>query len=182
MADTPAPPVPEPRPKNPISRPTTTGSTVTIACKLPHGIILRVFEWETVTELLRDGSVRDVKRARPLESLQITVRGTWVASGGQAYNPGSAMTRELLPGGYALTHGVPRETWERWCEQNKSSYLVENKIIFAYPTGDSGLEPEARANSGVMSGMEPVDPKNPAARLPGGTGSRAVRIDTLETS
>jgi hypothetical protein len=180
MADKPVPPAEEPRPVVPVSRPSSTGDTVTVACKLEQGLVLRVFEWEKFPELMRDGTVRDGQRARPIPELQFTLRGTWVASGGQVHNPNNTMVQELMPGGYALTHGVPRQTWERWLEQNRAEPYVTNRIVFAYPTGDPGLAKEAQANAHVKSGMEPVDPKNPAARIPGGM-DRRLRIGILET-
>ena len=178
MANNSLPPVEQPRPVMPVSRPVTTGDTVTVACKLPHGIKLRVFEWEKYDELLRDGTVREAKRSRPIEGAEFTVRGTWVASAGQAYSASNQMVRDLLPGGYAITTGCPRDIWDRWLEQNKESPLVRNAIIFA---SASSVDKQAHENAGVLSGMEPINKEAPGARMPGGV-DRRLKIGILENT
>jgi hypothetical protein len=160
-------------------RPVTTGETVTVACKLPHGIVLRVFDWEEFDEPMRDGSLKRSRRAIPIEAMEFTVRGTWTASAGQAYAKNNAAVQDLLPGGYALTHGVPKQTWDLWYQQNRNEALVKNKIVFAYSSHQTVTE-EAQKLRAVKSGMEPLDPQKPAERLPGGV-DRRLRLGILET-
>ena len=75
-----------------------------------------------------------------------------------------------------MTYGVPKDLWDLWYEQNKSSKLVRQKVVFAAPSLPAATA-EARENRAVKSGMEPVDPDNPAQRMPG--GDRRVRISML---
>lgn len=177
MANSQLPPAGEPRPVIPVSRPAMVGATVTVACKLPHGLKLRIFAWEKYDELMRDGTVREGKRSRPIPDMEFVVRGTWVASAGQAYNQNNAITRELLPGGYAITYGCPKDLWDLWYEQNKESNLVRNHIVFASVGSPND---EAHEHSGVLSGMEPVNKDAPGERMPGGV-DRRLKIGVLET-
>lgn len=177
MPDTNLPPPPIPRPAIRHSRPTTTGETVTVACKLPSGLILRMFEEYQYQEPSQTG-MRDVRAFRPLPNKTWTIRGTYVASAGQAYMPGNSAVAELLPGGYALTYGVPKEIWDNWLHYNRDTAMVQRKVIWAMPSMHSATE-EAKTLRQVKSGLEPVDRANPAARLPGG-GTRADRQLRIE--
>jgi hypothetical protein len=173
--------VPDQRPPHPptrLTRAATTGDTVTVACKLPHGVILRVFEWEEFDEPMRDGTIRRGRRGRPIDDQQFTIRGTWVGSAGQAYHAHNSAVAELLPGGFALTQGVPKELWDLWHEQNRHSALVKNKIIFAHATHTT-MQTEAAGFRDVKSGLEPLDPARPGERMPGGM-DRRLKMDILQ--
>jgi len=171
----PAPPTPQPAVK--FSRPVATGDTVTVACKLPNGIILRVFDWQKYNEPMRDGTIKESKRAIPIAGRQFTIRGPWVATAGQAYNANNGAVGELLPGGFAITEGCPKEVWDGWYEQNKHSNLVQNGIVFAFRDRQSVID-EVKKRSGTMSGLEPLDRANPGARM--GGVDRRLRLGILE--
>lgn len=171
------PQAPSPRPAIPTSKPETTGDTVTVACKLPHGIVLRVFGFDEIDEPMRDGSWKKIKRPRPLEGLTFTVRGTWAGSAGQAFHRNNSSVAELLPGGYALTQGCPKHIWEQWYAQNQRSMIVRNKIVFAHAS-HSTIQHEARTFREVRTGMEPLDPSKPGERMPGGV-DRRLRIGQI---
>ena len=163
----------------PFDAPATSGETVTVACKLPHGVRLRVYAWEEFDEPMRDGSYKKSKRARPIEHMDYVVRGTWSASAGQAYARNNNAVTDLLPGGYALTYGVPKETWDLWYEQNRNSALVKNNIVFAQLTHTKATE-QSKELQIVKSGLEPLNPDKPAERMPGGV-DRRLRLGILET-
>jgi hypothetical protein len=174
------PPGPAPNPAvqpTRLSRPTRSGDTVTVACKLPHGLILRCFREEKFMEPTQTGA-RETTRFMPIDEMQFTIRGTWVGSAGQAFAKNNPSVAELLPGGYALTHGVPREIWDNWYAANKKSQIVRNKVVFAYGS-ESGASDAARQLRGVKSGLEPLDPDRPADRLPGGV-DRRLRVSMLK--
>jgi hypothetical protein len=173
-----APPPEVPRPVIRFSRPKTTGETVTVACKLPSGVILRCFEKFKVSEPQRDGSYKDVDVFRPIPEKQFIVRGTWTASAGQAYNRTNHAVQDLLPGGYALTHGCPREVWDSWLHANRNSPIVRNQLIFAFPNYQTTTE-EAKKLRATKTGLEPLDKDNPSDRMPGGV-DRRTRINILE--
>ena len=172
------PPPPDPRPAVRYSRPVSTGDTVYVACKLPHGLVLRVFDWKTYNEPMRDGSYKEAKQAIPIANRQFIVRGPWVATAGQAYNRNNGAVGELLPGGYAITEGCPKEIWEGWHDQNKRSRLVENRIILAHKDRAT-LIVEVLKMAAIMSGLEPLDRDNPAGRF--GPVDRRLRLGILET-
>lgn len=175
MSDTPTPTLS--RPATRASAPATTGDTVTVACKMPHGLILRIFDWEDFDEPMRDGTMRTGKRARDTGE-HFTLRGTWTASAGQAYMPNNPAIAELLPGGYALTPGVPKDLWEKWYEQNRESAIVRERIVFAHAVHHTVVS-EATQMRQVVTGLEPLDRANPAARMPGGV-DRRLRIGILD--
>jgi hypothetical protein len=173
------PPPPVPTPATPVSRPTRTGDTVCVACKLPSGIILRIFVWETYAEPRRDGTVnREARRAIPVPGVEpFVIKGVWAASAGQGYNANNGAVADLLPGGYAITDGVPKDIWDKWLDQNKASRLVVNHIIFAHKDRPSLIQ-EVRKHSAILCGMEPLDRANPGARM--GGIDRRLRIGVLD--
>jgi hypothetical protein len=167
-----------PSPAVGFTRGKRSGDTVYVACKIPHGLILRVFEPEVVAELQRDGSSKDVKRWIPVPEAQFVIQGPWFASAGQAYNKNNGAVVQLLPGGYAITEGCPKDTWDKWYEQNKGTPLVKNGIIFAHKERQSVVD-EARKRAKVESGLEPIDPANPGAKM--GGIDRRLKISVLDT-
>jgi hypothetical protein len=172
------PPPPEPRPAVRYSRPVETGQTVCVACKLPGGVLLRVFEPYTRMDPQQDGTAKPVKEWRAIPDLKFSVKGPWVASAGQAFMPQNSAVAQLLPGGFAITYGVPKDLWDRWLDQNKETNLVRKGIIFAAPSMMAATE-EAKKARDVKSGLEPVDPNNPATRMPGGV-DRRLRVSILQ--
>jgi hypothetical protein len=153
---------------------------VTVACKVPNGLLLRVFAQHIYDDPQQDGTTKKVKSWRPIPGVQFAVKGPWAASAGQAFMRGNSAVAELLPGGYALTHGVPKDIWDRWLAQNKDTPLVQKRIVFASPSmaqaTEDAKDPDARK---VKSGLEPVDQDNPAARMPGGV-DRRLRMSILQ--
>lgn len=142
------------------SNPATGTDTITIWCKHAPGIMLRAGEWIERSEGSVSGAVRTVREWRATASFTVA---------GPARRFGEDHTR-LVVGGYAVTHGCPRDLWEAWLADNKDSALVRNNIIFASPkTDDAG---KAREYASVRTGLEPLlvrrnseDPGDP--RVPG---------------
>lgn len=157
-------PPPQGRPVPP-SRPATGTDTVTVACKVSNGLILRVFEMRDTSEAVFGGGSITVKK-----SFQV---GGDVVLRGSALDPAELRAGRMptfpFGGGYSLTPGVPREFWERWLEQNRDSPIVQNNLVFAHSDVNSTLD-AAREREAVESGYEGIDPENPSKR----TGIRAV--------
>lgn len=142
----------------------TGGATVTVACKVPPGLRLRVFSMEKDHEPVMGGGTREVKIAR---------------LAGEAVINGPATRKENAPacvvvGGYALTSGVNKDLFDKWMEDNKDSPMVKNRLIFAHDRQDSaaGAAKEAHA---VRSNMEPLNgaddvrvPRGGVARIQAG--------------
>jgi hypothetical protein len=127
-------------------------------------------------EPLRDGTMKESRRAIPVEGAQFVCRGPWIATAGQAYNFSSAVT-ELLPGGYAITEGCPKDVWDGWHMQNKTSDLVKNQVVLAHKDRAT-LITECKQLTSVVTGLEPLDRNNPSAKM--GGVDRRLRLGILE--
>jgi hypothetical protein len=127
----------------------SASDTVTVACKLPNGLILRVFK---MVERPESGPMhsRTVKVAEVVGE-PITVHGPAYAFGN--------MPPYMIVAGYALTPNVPKEFFETWFEQNKDSTFVQNKLVFAFESHDHVVG-QAKEYEKNKSGMEPVDPED----------------------
>jgi hypothetical protein len=151
----------------PAPRPATGTATVTVACKVPNGLILRTWKMEDTTEPLFGGGERTIKNGKAFQV------GEDVVIHGSALNPLTLRAGELPEyphvGGFALTHGVPADFWELWREQHADHPAVKNGLIFAYASQDAAAG-AARDRKDLVSGFEGIDPDDPAKR----TGIRAV--------
>jgi hypothetical protein len=124
--------------------------TVTVYCKLPHGLILRVFDFEERTEYTGSGGgTRTVKVARELPKLAIL--NGWSHPQNQA--PGC-----LIVNGFAVTPDVDKDLWDLWLQQNATADVVKNGLIFAHEKAGNGTA-ESKEKASVRSGLERLDPK-----------------------
>lgn len=122
---------------------------VTAHCKLPHGIILRVFGFEERDEYTGSGGgTRKVKTA--VELPQRAILNGW--SHPQNKAPGC-----LLVNGFAITSGVDKDLWDLWLSQNKDSDIVKNGLIFAHEK-EANATAENKEKAKVRSGLERLDP------------------------
>ncbi len=124
-----------------------TSKTVTVACKIPNGLDLRIGDFVEVTEHSPSGSVV-TKQWRP--------RPGFVRIAGPGRRVGEDPTAPIAHGA-ALTFGVDREIFERWLEENKESDLVRNNLIFA-AENRTEVSAQAREMVGELSGLEPLTP------------------------
>lgn len=139
---------------------------VTIACKLPHGIILHRSEITTVSEPVLGGGFREVK-----QSVRV---GEGVRINGVAVPVGEA-PKALMVGGYALTSGVDADFWAAWMKDHKDSDIVRNGLIFAHEK-QAMVEGFAKEGAARKSGLEPLDPKN----LPKNIGQRGITVGSFD--
>ena len=100
------------------------GETVTVACKLPHGLKLRVFTETMRPESVMGGGTREVKVWDEIPDVSFTVFGN--------SHPQNKAPKCLIVGDYALTPNCPKELWDLWLQQNKDSDVVRNGLIFAH--------------------------------------------------
>ncbi len=138
--------------------PSRDSETVTIACKIPNGIILHLCGEEKTFEPLMGGGYREVMRYPRLEET-VHVKGCSVDVG--ALLKGNF--DQQMAGGYALTTGVPKKFWDRWFEANKETDMVKNKVIFA-ASSESRIRSEAREHEKTLSGLEAIDPDKPSSK------------------
>lgn len=141
-----------------ISRaPSSAGAKVTVACKLPNGLMLQADRMIPSRELVMGGGSREVMVAEKV-GLPIQVHGTATSFG--------EMPKCRVVGGYALTPGVDKELWDQWLKSNENSAMVKNHLIFAYESMDD-VEGQAKEQAEVRSGLEPFakdkDPRAPRA-------------------
>lgn len=135
--------------------PQSAGAKVTVACKLPHGLVLRLFRMEEEAELVMGGGTRMRKVARPTGE-QVVLHGNAV--------PFGTIPMHRIIGGYALTEGVDKDFFDAWLEQNKSAAYVRNGLVFAYEKAEA-TEGRARENASRLSGLEPLN-KDGDPRVP----------------
>lgn len=130
------------------ARPQHAGGKVTVACKVPNGIIIRAFEWNEEDVPVFGGGVKREQVARPT--------GEQIKINGPAY-PFGTLPRWRIIAGYAMTEGVDVDLWKIWLQQNKKSALVTGNQINAFEkTADA--EAWAKECRGVRSGLEPINP------------------------
>lgn len=130
---------------------TGSGDTVLVACKLPNGLIMQLYDMVDGYEMTPQGR-KETKVARKKDA-PIKLNGSATRFG--------QMPDWDMSNGYGIT-AVPADFWNEWCRQNKDSPALENRLIFAAAdnSGINGKTKEAKQDK-VKSGMEPIDPKNP---------------------
>lgn len=138
----------EPGPVVQPTAPARSGATVTVACKHPGGLILRVFKMEDFNEPVMGGGFRTSQKAIQMEQ-QVVIRGPAV--------PFGVVPDFRIVGGYALTEGVPADFWELWLQQNATSDIVKNRMIHAHESTPYMVD-QAKEQKDLRSGMEPINP------------------------
>src|SRR5579859_3696857 len=121
--------------------------TVFVACKMPHGVVIRDFVERTEKEVVLGGGVRDVPVFRPVGP-KIRIKGPVV--------PSAFIRMVEVHGGYAITAGVPAGVWRRWIEWNKDSGFVKNNMIYGHEKKERVLS-WAKERAAEKSGVEPLD-------------------------
>ena len=117
--------------------------TVTVGCRLPSGIILRLYEVDS--EGLSTGVVKAEKRLQGANSPSATL-------------------------GVGLTSDVDADFWDAWTKQNSTFQPFLQGHIFGYARADQtlGVAKEA-SESNVQSGMQQLDTDSGKdARMPEG--------------
>jgi hypothetical protein len=125
----------------------TKNNVVTVACKLPNGLLLRIFQTVDDNEATPTG-FRAVKRAEQVgETVQIN---------GAAVPKGE--TRDyLIIGGYALTPNIDKDFFDEWLRQNAEHPAVKASLIFAHAK-ESIVTGKAKEQKALLSGLEPLNP------------------------
>lgn len=135
----------------------SAGAKVTVACKLPQGLVLRGFSPTIERESVMGGGSREMTIHRP-DGRRVVIHGT-------AHFPNQRPECSIVAG-YALTKNVDKDLWDMWYAANKSAPYVVNRSVFAFEKQDS-VYAEARNSEKIPSGFEGIDPMNPGARLRG---------------
>lgn len=141
-----APPVPPPEERAPSA--TKSRNTVTVACKVPNGLILQNSVLEDDFEPVFGGGSRPIKAARPIgDPIHITGSARAIMSDPDA---------KRVVGGYGLTFNVPKEAFEKWMKDNAALDMVKNGLIFAHDSPDRATD-QARDMRSTRSGLEALN-------------------------
>lgn len=127
---------------------------VTVACKLPHGLTLRVFDMKAQDEPVMGGGMRKSSVAVERDE-RVTLNGF--------SHPQNAAPKCTVVDGFALTPNVPAEFFAEWMKQNAKSDVVRNRLIYAHEQEESAVD-YAKEHAELLSGMERLNPN----KLPGG--------------
>lgn len=131
------------------------GTYVTVACKHPNGVRLRVFEMVDVVEASPLGS-RAVKRAQ-----QIGGPDNVVTIAGYCKDREFFGRDGIVNVGFALTHGVPKKFWDLWLSQNADSDLVRRGLIFAHKQ-EASVRHQILDHEEIWCGLEPIQQTPPS--------------------
>jgi hypothetical protein len=143
----------------PESAPTTGTATVTVACRLPHGLVCQVHTLTKKSEPVMGGGYRDVDIWVPTGE-EFTLKGT--------AHPQDQAPKAEMASGFALTHGIRKDWWEAWSAQYRKFPAIEQGLIFAAPHKAKVVD-ECKEKAGLKTGLERIDPNNPPqefARFP----------------
>lgn len=120
--------------------------TISVACKIPNGIVLQVFASTETQEQVMGGGHKTIKQAHVI--WRAKVNGPAVPEGRGSPYP--------IFYGYALTHGIDADKFAVWLEQNKDSAFVLQGFVKAH-LKPSELEAHAKERSDVLTGLERVN-------------------------
>jgi hypothetical protein len=127
--------------------------TVTIACKLPNGIIIDEQKMVETQEMVMGGGTRAVHVAQKT-GRRAVINGVAAPYGHDRRDATGAAVP--IHSAFALTYGVDADVWANWLSFNQNSAMVLNGMIFANAKAGE-VQAEARARETIRSGMEPMD-------------------------
>lgn len=122
-------------------------TTVTVACKLPHGLVIRDFMATKVEETMLGGMTRTVTVHRPV--------GNAIRLKGPTVPPLMIRSVEVV-GGYAITEGIDGKVFANWLDANKDAPYIRNELIYGHEDG-ARVRAWAKDHASVRSGFEPID-------------------------
>ena len=132
---------------DPVKAAQEATGTVFVACKLPHGVIIRDYAEGTIFENVLGGGTRKIKVFRPVGP-KIRIKGPVV--------PTLFIRMVEVVGGYAITANVPADVFGRWMSWNRDSHYVRNHMIFGHESKERVVD-WAKDHASIKSGVEPLD-------------------------
>jgi hypothetical protein len=125
--------------------------TVTVACRLPHGLVLQLQKEGIDTIPVMGGGTQEVKVWRKVGQI-VTLKG-WS-------HPSEVASENRIVNGFALTMGVDAEFMEAWMAQNADHPAVKTGNILVFTKGGDATS-ETRGRVKERTGFEPHNPKDP---------------------
>lgn len=127
---------------------------VSVACKLPNGLKLRLCKSVEMDEPVMMGGTQKVTRhiIDPSKG-EYTLHGVATRLDGEK-------PLHLIIGGAAITTGIPKDFIEEWLKQNEGHPAVVNRMIFTTGTGkQDAVVREAKNLREEKSNQGPMDPR-----------------------
>jgi len=128
--------------------------TVTVACKLPSGLVLQLFRMEDHDEPLMSGGFRTVQRAVPLNGKQVKLNGS-----ARRHNKDADHT---IVAGAGLTYNVDADFFAEWQKQNAGAPYA-SQVYASVKSGDP--EAWAKEHRAMLTGFERHNPDKPTAEF-----------------
>lgn len=129
---------------NPVSK---AGGKVSIACKLPHGLIMQCWEFVEEKEPILGGGYRTFKVARARKGAD----GDAV----KYFVNGINTPRAKIAFGYAITENLPEDFVRLYFEQHADQEFIKNKLVFFFRKL-ADTEACAKEHEKTLSGLEPM--------------------------
>lgn len=124
--------------------------TLTVACKIPTGLVIQVYVSEEWDEPVMGGGTRRAKRA--------VKRGDPIKLNGPAKFFNKAPLHDIR-NGVGLTYGVDADTFNEWVKQNADSDFIKKRMVFAHAKTPE-VDAQAKDLRTEKSGMERMNPKD----------------------
>lgn len=144
-----------------VAAPKFTGKSrnkIAVACKLPHGIVMRLFRAEIVrTPVMGMGVIEETRHVEDTDVGRVVLAGN-------AVHPMRPPRHTIAKGadetpftdGFAITM-VDEDFWEEWKKQNHDLPALRNGLIYAAPTLERAVD-MGNERTKLRSGLEPLTP------------------------
>lgn len=160
-----------------MQRKATGTDTVCVACNLPSGLVLQLYDVEVTESVLPNGRVIKENQCTLRPDQQWALRGPVNRSALAATNRDDTLPDDYVlvrgdvpDSGYALTFGIPKDFWDEWLRVNHDNPIVKNGHVFAAKS-ESDAKAMAKERREFTSGFQGLN-QGGDSRVPNG---RAVR-------
>lgn len=169
MADA-LPPAPEGNPAAAMRKQRTTGATVTIACKLPTGLLVELWDMDPAKAMSvpdGNGGTRFIRPRIPYSEGEerLLIRGSAaerrLETVDEKGRPTPPPALETVASGFGLTFGVDADWAEAWFKQNADYPPVRRGLIFMQKSAASARD-QAKDHANLLTGFEALNPHKPA--------------------
>lgn len=130
---------------------TMASETVYVACKLPNGLVLRLFDMVPKEEHVMGGGLRKSAVAVEKGETRVTLKGF-------SHPQTKAPNCEIVEG-FALTPDVNKDFFEAWMKANSGMDAVRNGLIFGHPEKASVVA-YCMEYAKKRSGLERLNPES----------------------